>query len=259
MTYFTRQLSRLDAGNTLFSTSRLIIFITTLLLAAVVLTDQAFAQRVQPMSYELSPSGSSSSTSLRIENNSKVDMTLELMANKIVVDENGTETTLPAEDDFLIFPPQLILKSGKTQAVRVKYIGEPTIDQSVPYRISIKQIPIDLSGSGKSGVGMVVNFHTLAHVAPKSAKTDLHVSGLSNNGGGTWKITIDNRGKKMGRLSQTVWKFTDGSQSKTLSLKEVADLTPKNLVMPETTLTMTIPAVEGFNPSTTTVKISEKS
>ena len=129
----------------------------------------------------------------------------------------------------------------------------------MPYRISIKQIPIDLSGSGKSGVGMVVNFHTLAHVAPKSAKTDLHVSGLSNNGGGTWKITIDNRGKKMGRLSQTVWKFTDGSQSKTLSLKEVADLTPKNLVMPNTTLTMTIPAVEGFNPSTTTVKISEKS
>jgi len=199
------------------------------------------------------------STSLRIENTSKVDMTLELLASRISVDDKGAETLSAAEDDFLIFPPQLILKAGKMQAIRVKYIGEPTISKSSAYRISVKQIPIDLSGSGRSGVGMVVNFHTLAHVAPKSAKVDLHVSKISNGGLGKWDISIYNRGEKMGRLSQTSWVITDGGHSKTLSLKEVADMTDKNFVMPGRTLNLTIPAIEGFNAGTTSVKINAKS
>ena len=219
----------------------------------------AHAQRVQPMSYELGPSGSKASTSLRIENTSKVDMTLELLANKISVDENGNESLTPAEDDFLIFPPQLILKAGKTQAIRVKYIGEPTIKQSEPYRISVKQIPIDLSGGGKSAVGMVVNFHTLAHVTPQSAKVDLQVTKIATAPSGGWALSISNSGKKMGRLSQTVWKLKDGGQSKTLSVKDVADMTDKNLVMPGQTLNLIIPAIAGFNPSTTTVEINAKS
>jgi len=228
-------------------------------LSLLTLSMPAYAQRVQPMSYELGPSGSKSSTSLRVENTSKTDMTLELLARKISVDDKGKETLSPADDDFLIFPPQLILKAGKTQAIRVKYIGEPTIEQSAPYRISVKQIPIDLSGSGKTGVGMVVNFNTLAHVSPPSAKIDLHVTKITGNTAGTWDISIDNRGKKMGRLSQTVWKLKDGSQSKMLSVKDVSDMTDKNLVMPGQTLNLTIPAIPGFSASTTTVEISAKS
>ena len=210
------------------------------------------------MSYELTPSGSDSSTSLRIENSSKIDMTLELVANKISIDGRGIETLTPAEDDFLIFPPQLILKAGKTQAIRVKYIGEPSLNESAPYRISVKQIPIDLKGTGQSGVGMVVNFHTLAHVAPKASKVDLRVSELVRNGTDAWDVTIDNHGKKMGRLSRTIWKITDGGQSKTLSSKEVADMTPRNLVMPGKALKLTIPAIEGFNLQTTSVEINAK-
>lgn len=259
MTYLHHKTYKLGNAKKPFPNLKAILISSAVIMAATFISGQAHAQRVQPMSYELGPSGSSASTALRIENSSKIDMTLELLASKISVDDNGVESLTPAEDDFLIFPPQMILKAGKTQAVRVKYIGEPTIKESAPYRISIKQIPIDLKGTGKSGVGMVVNFHTLAHVAPKAAKIDLRVSELIGNGSGAWKIAIDNHGKKMGRLSQTVWKLTDGSQSKTLSLKEVADMTPKNLVMPGQTLHMTIPAIVGFNPRTTTVEISAKS
>lgn len=259
MKNFIRKISELENTNEILSIHRLILLMAVLFLATFVLTGKAFAQRVQPMTYELEPSGSSSSTSLRIENTSKVDMTLELVANKLAVDESGTETLTPAEDDFVIFPPQLILEAGKTQAVRVKYIGEPTISESSPYRISVKQIPIDLSGSGRSAVGMVVNFHTLAHVVPKSAKVDLTVNKISAGSGDNWNITIENRGDKMGRLSQTRWIVSDGGKSKTLSLKEVADLTDKNLVMPGRALNLTIPAIAGFNASTTTIEINAKS
>ena len=85
------------------------------------------------------------------------------------------------------------------------------------------------------------------------------MSELVRNRSGAWDVTIDNHGKKMGRLSRTIWKLTDGGQSKTLSSKEVADMTPKNLVMPGKALKLTIPAIEGFNPQTTTVEINAKS
>ena len=242
-----------------FSIKKALLCASAAILAGVTFSSQAYAQRVQPMSYELTPSGTSSSTSLRIENTSNVDMTLELIASKIDVDTVGEETLQPAEDDFLIFPPQMILKAGKTQAVRVKYIGEPTLKQSAAYRISIKQIPIDLSGSGKSGVGMVVNFHTLAHVAPKSAKTKLTVQSVKSNAAGGLDMTIDNAGSKMARLSQTTWVISDGAQTKNLTRKDVADLTNKNLVMPGKSLKLSIDAVPGFNPATTTVQITEPS
>lgn len=259
MTYFTEKFSHFENSNGIFSKVRLTLFSAALFAALIILTDNAYAQRVQPMSYELEPSGSSATTSLRIENTSNIDMTLELTASRIDVNQDGKETLTLAEDDFLIFPPQLILKSGKTQAVRVKYIGEPTIRESAAYRISVKQIPIDLSGTGQSNIGMVVNFHTLAHVAPKTAEVDLHVSKISSASAGKWNLVIDNRGEKMGRLSQTIWTLTDGGKSKTLSAKEVADMTDKNLVMPGRTLNVKIPAVTGFNASTTDVQISAKS
>ena len=227
------------------------MFFTT----AAIFSMPAYAQRVQPMSYELQPSGSASTTALRIENTSQTSMTIELSVSKISLDVTGIETRSPAEDDFLIFPPQMILKAGKTQAVRVKYIGDPTIKVSQPYRISIKQVPIDMTGQGKSGVGMVVNFHTLAIVSPAKAKTDLVVESMQRNADGSWDLLIANKGTKLARLSKTEWTISDGKKEKSFKKTEVANLTKKNLILPESTLSLTIDAIDGFDPATSTVKI----
>jgi len=69
-----------------------------------------YAQRVEPMSYTMAPSGNGATQALRIENTSQSAMTVELTVNKITVDDYGNETKTPAEDDFLIFPPQAIIK-----------------------------------------------------------------------------------------------------------------------------------------------------
>ncbi len=227
----------------------------TLFAGLIALAMPANAQRVQPMAYDLGPSGSKSSTSLRIENTSQTDMTIELSASKISIDAMGIETRTPADDDFLIFPPQTILKGGKTQAIRVKYIGDPTIDKANPYRISIKQIPIDLSGEGKSAIGMVVNFHTLANVSPDKAVAKLNVDAIKPGAGGGWDVTVSNKGNNLGRISKTVWTFTDGGKSKILDKDEVGDLTDTSLILPGSTVSMTIKAPEGFSPHTSSVKI----
>jgi len=224
---------------------------------AIVVPTQAHAQRVTPMSYELAPSGSKSTVNLSLENTSQTDMTIEMMAARIAVDDRGNETKTDAEDDFLIFPPQMILAAGKTQTVRVKYVGEPRIDESAAYRIAVKQVPVDIDRGGTAGVGLVVNFNTLAHVVPSGAKTELIVSNIRSNASGGWDLDVTNNGNRMARLSRTEWDVSGGGTTQSLNRNEVADMTDKNLVMPGATLTLSIPAIEGMSASSTSIIIRD--
>jgi len=221
--------------------------------------DFAHAQRVSPMSYQLAPSGAETSTVMRVENTSQSAMTIELTASRVSVDEVGKETRTPSEDDFLIFPPQAIIKPGKTQSIRIKYVGDPNIDEAAVYRISVSQLPVDLGGPGSAAVGFIINFHTLAIVAPDGAEPELTVGDIKRGADGNWELAISNSGKSPGRLSRTDWLMTDASGAKKrFSKQDVSQMTDKNLVMPGSTLKLSIPAVDGFSPETSKVAISTR-
>jgi fimbrial chaperone protein len=219
----------------------------------------AHAQRVTPMSYELAPRGSKATTNLNLENTSQTDMTIELTASRVTVLADGQEERVPAEDDFLIFPPQTVIKAGKSQTIRVKYVGEPTIEESVPYRISILQVPVQTGDSGGGGVGLTVNFNTLAHVVPDGAKTIIEVTNIRSNTSGGWDLDLENTGSRMARLSRTQWVISSGDNTKTIPRQQVAAMTKRNLVMPGTKVTLSIPAIEGFQPGATTIDVVDKS
>lgn len=228
------------------------------LLAIVATSGTAHAQRVLPMIYELAPSGSGSQETLRIENTSTKPITVEFLAEAIELDEFGNETGVPADDDFLIFPPQAIVREGQTQSVRVKYIGEPGLEQSKAYRISVNQIPIDLSEPNKEkiGIGFTVNFGTLANVVPNGVSADVSVTNISAAEDNNWDIRLRNDGNKFARLSTTKWVVRDGSgKSQSFRPSEVGKLTGKNLLLPQSDLVVKFPAIEGFDPSTTTIEI----
>jgi len=232
--------------------------IALLFFASVIVAQSAFAQRVQPMVYELDATGSGASTSLRVENTKSVPMTLEFVASKIQLDEFGGETSELAEDDFLIFPPQALIKPGKAQVIRVKYIGDPQIETSQAYRISVKQLPVNLDKSGATGVAMLVNFHTLANVVPKSSEAALSVTNIVAADSNMWSITVENKGNRYARLSKTRWLVQNtqgGGKPLTLKSSEIGAMTELNLVLPNSKLTQLIPAIEGFDPSNTRIII----
>lgn len=229
-----------------------------ILLVSVFFGLQANAQRVQPMVFEIEPIGAKAATSLRIENTQQNSMTVEIIPTKIIMDEYGRETLTPADDDFLIYPPQTLIEKGKTQVVRVKYIGDPTITSSQAYRVSVKQLPVDLKHSGHTGVGMVINFNTLVNVVPKDAEPAVSIVGISQGENEHWNLEIKNDGDRFSRLSKTVWQVSDTSDSsKTKRIKslDVGKLTERNLVLPNSVLKMSIPAIEGFKPETTEIAI----
>ena len=97
----------------------------------------AHAISVEPMVFELEPIGVQSSENLRIQNPSSGPITMEITAESLDFDESGNEVNTPAEDDFLIYPPQVIIPAGGAQVVKVKYVGDPLMEKSKAYRIVI--------------------------------------------------------------------------------------------------------------------------
>jgi len=132
------------------------------------------------------------------------------------------------------------------------------IKSSQAYRISIKQLPVDLKQSGHTGVGMVINFNTLVNVVPDDVEPAVVITDISQGADDRWNLEIQNTGARFSRLSQTVWQISDTSDSsKTKRLKslEVGQLTERNLVLPNSTINVSIPAIEGFNPETTEIAV----
>ena len=235
----------------------------SVLLAVILLTtancQTSFAQRVEPMVFELATSGSKSTTSLRVNNNKSAPLTIEVVPSKISLDKTGNETRTPAEDDFLIYPPQTILQPGKTQVIKVKYIGDPTIDASQAYRISVNQVPVNLGLDESSSLGLLLNFNTLANVVPEKAKSELSVTSIENGKDGNWVVTIQNSGNRFARLSQTQWTASSTSSpgnKKSFKKEEVNNMIEKKLILPNSTLTTNIKAIEGLSPDTTTITIN---
>ena len=212
----------------------LLLFIATLLCAL-----EALAYRVQPMSYDLAPSGAGTQQTLRIENTRDFPLTLEILAYSIDFDETGAETYESAEDDFLIFPPQMIIEPGASQAVRVQYVGDPALEVSKSYRIRVEQIPVNVTGGGSGAIGMAVSFSTLANIVPNNEAPTLTVVDVSaSETDGMWSVTMENEGDRYARLSRTTWNIAGSA----VTSEETKTWYDGNIVPPKSRRTIEIPA-----------------
>ncbi|PWE18617.1 hypothetical protein DDZ18_03160 [Marinicauda salina] len=190
---------------------------TAVVLALLAAAAPAWAQRVQPMRYDLAPSGPAAQETLRVTNGRDAPLTIEVFAFRLDVSEDGEETLTPAEEDFLIFPPQAIIDAGATQNIRVRYIGEPDLARSEAYRINVRQVPVEFTGEGAAGIGVAVSFMTLVNIVPAGAAPELRAVEVENAGEAGWRVRLRNDGARYARLSEYAWRL--GSAGETLTLQ----------------------------------------
>jgi len=161
----------------------------------------------------------------------------------------------------LIYPPQTIIKAGSAQVVKVKYIGDPTIEKSQAYRISVNQLPVDLRSDG-SGVSILTKFLTIANVSPAKSRPNIKVTDINLGENDKWVVTIENSGNRFGSLSSTSWELegTSGTiNKKTLSINEVSEFLVQTLIPPKSKMFISLPKIEGFSPESTTIKLIKES
>ncbi len=165
-----------------------------------------FAMKVQPMHLEMQSIGNTSSSTINVENDASNSLPVELSIEKLILDVDGRPTYLPADEDWLIFPPQALIPPNGQQNFRLQWLGSPELQESQSFHLAIKQVPVEMP-KDQSGIQLVYNIRALVNIAPPNAKADLEVVkvGKLNDPDSANKQTVslllENRSRKYAMFS----------------------------------------------------------
>ena len=148
-----------------------------ILAAVFVLVPSVLAMRVTPMVFEIESRGSNSSARLEVQNVNTGNMPFQVRILHIAFNKDGSITETPADDKFLVFPPQGALPPGARQVIRLQWVGEAEIATSEAYYVAVEQLPVTLEPGAKDGleaqVQVIYNMRALLVVAPPGSKPDV--------------------------------------------------------------------------------------
>ncbi|MBT5856563.1 hypothetical protein HOH87_08040 [bacterium] len=193
--------------------SQLIFSVMLGLLALFVLSTPAMALRIELSNEYFSPSGRGANRNLFVTNNTEKMMAVEVYARRRTISDEGSDI-LAEEDNFLIYPNQLLLQPGEQQVATVTWIGDKHPDQELAFRIVVEQLNLALGDDDDDDLeqSMTVKLLALtkvvkaAYVTPSGAKPDVMVDSIEpfkKDGKTMMKVTIRNRG-----LAHTIIKNT---------------------------------------------------
>lgn len=147
-------------------------FIATLLLALLI-APSALAFTLTPMNASFDPEGPGATQSFILENDNADKIPIQISMTKRVTDENGNETNPEADDEFTVYPPQLILGPKERRTIRVTWLGAKKPDHELAYRIVAEQLPVETEKPpSKKGVriNMLLKYVGAVYIIPKEAK-----------------------------------------------------------------------------------------
>ena len=207
------------------------------IIALAALASPALAMRVSPMVLEMESRGSNAVARVEIQNINQGNLAFETRVFLMQFNEKGEMVETPADDRFLIFPPQGVLPAGGRQVVRLQWVGEPDLAASQAYYVSVQQLPVTFEPKANEGIGAQVqvlyNMRALVVVAPPGAKPDVKAKAVRQlnyqppAAAGTDKlppvqdgveITLRNDGRRHAMMSNYGWRL-EGLDSKGQKLR----------------------------------------
>lgn len=173
------------------------------------------AARVTPMIVELEPTGGRSVARIELSNPGQSDFPVEVQMYRGVITEEGELQLTPADEEFLLFPAQIVVPSTSQQVFRVQYIGEPELAKSEVFYMKIKQIPLPIPAN-QSKVQVVVNFNVLINVVPDGVSPEPFVETIRSaerEGVPGIEVRVSNRGTRFFLAGTLPWQISGETQS----------------------------------------------
>ncbi len=156
---------------------------------------------VQPLLVDIEPGRSGS---IRVENNRTHPLTVEVTLWRRSVSESGEQTRIPADDDFVVLPPQLVIQPGRVQVVRLQWVGQETPEQSLSYYANLREVPIALEPTEGAQLQVAFAFDVAVQVSPPGARADLSLVdaqvATGREGSRVARLLIENRGTRYAYL-----------------------------------------------------------
>lgn len=163
--------------------------------------EPAVAHEVTPMRMQLVPAAGQRSGVVSVRNTRDKDLPFEVVVLRRFTAADGSETTEPADEDFIIFPPQALVAQGASQSIRFEYVGEPNLTESRVYILDVREVPV--TPQDFSGILTVYNFGVAVYVKPVGASADLDV-GPATRDGDLLNFEVRNLGNDFAVLSRRV-------------------------------------------------------
>jgi len=216
------------------------IFLGLLLL--VLCTPGAGAFQFTPFSDSIKVS-KESEKQFTVVNSSDAPIAVQVTLHKRAMDGQGEDVLTDGEDDFLLFPPQMIVPPGGTRKIRVQWLGAKDIESEQAYRIIAEQVPVNLErldqGNGAQ-IQVMLRYVASLYVRPDNAKSNIVLRSLSKDkdakGNATLKLTVENTGTRHSLL-EDIKLSVGGAVLVTADLPGIAD----NNVLAKTSRTFVIP------------------
>lgn len=140
----------------------------------------AWAMRVSPMVFELTSTGAGSVARIEVGNIGSAALPFETRITRMEMGPDGDIVESPADEDFLVFPPQGLVPVGGRQVVRVQWIGQPVLDSSHAYYLWVSQLPVATEPNadereGSLAVQVLYTMKALIIVAPPGAQSKVEI------------------------------------------------------------------------------------
>ncbi len=202
-----------------------ILTLTTVLLLSGIRTALAF--QFNPLSQVFTPTGSDSIQSYEIVNNTDEPIAVEVSMVSTEINLTGEENFTPAEEDFLVYPPQMILAPDEVQTVRVTWLGDPAPAQELTYRLIAEQLPINLLDPEAEvptrthgEIKLSFRYVTTVFIRPLGVVPDLSLVSVEptvvDSGETKLLVTLANQGNGNARLND--WQLELVGQGQTVQL-----------------------------------------
>lgn len=199
-----------------------------LCLFLITLPLRVMAFELFPMVQFLDDMGTHSTTFFKITNTSLVPLPIEILTVKRNVKTNNDES-LSDTDDFFVFPPQVLIPPGKSQMVKVQYIGEPKT-HAESYRLMVSQLPLK-GKSDEDSVQMLFRIGALVFISPPSVE-DNYSSKIVINEKSEPNLEIKNLGTSVIALNQHQYSVDWQGNKKKWDWDELESLLPMQYLVP---------------------------
>jgi fimbrial chaperone protein len=211
-----------------------IVFLATVALVLELGSSSSAAYKLVPISRVFAPSGSEATQSFEVINDGGERIALTISFATLERDQDYVESGHDADEQFLVYPPQMILPPGAHQTVRVTWLGAPMPARELGYRIIVQQVPIALldparapdTSSGRMQIHLTYRGSLLIrppHAAPSIA-VDSAMS-VNRNGSTVLALVLRNSGTALGvigscsvRMEPLAGAFVDVPASVTAAL-----------------------------------------
>jgi fimbrial chaperone protein len=182
--------------------------------APILYPTQAEAFVIQQLSVAMAPSGKGASTRINISSSDPGLIDLDITPQRVSVTEDGGREFSPEPAAFLLFPPQMTLKPGGSQAVFVRYVGSPTIKTGAIYNLLVSQTNVAEVPRDSSGFGFMLAYNVTVRVNPPGARSNLTLEGVPMPVKNGAAVRVRNSGDAVADLSTYSWNVAvDGKRS----------------------------------------------